>query len=158
MQTRSPNWPTAAILMVALVAIAATVLAGPSLGLDGETLRYVLGSEAGLGLVVLGVMRGLLDGRAAMLALVVLASATLPACSTAATAAPALITARDLTCRGGRVICRVTDRVCRTTGGPWVVPQSDAEREEWRAMGDGDDEPDGPTSGDDEAEGEAAEK
>ena len=34
---------------------------------------------------------------------------------------------RDLTCTGGRVVCRITDRICRGSGGPWVVPRSDEE-------------------------------
>lgn len=132
MQTRVPNWPTAAVLCTALIAIAATVLAGPSLGLDGETLRYLLSAEAGLGLIVTAIMRGLFQGGgAAVLALVVLSAATLTsACSSGAAAAPAVITARDLTCTGGRVVCRVLDRTCRATGGPWVVPQSAAELEQ----------------------------
>lgn len=134
MQTRSLSslsWPTAAVLCTALVVIAATMLAGPSLGLESETLRYLLSAEAGLGLLVTAIMRGLFSSAASVLALVVLSAATMTsACSSGAAAAPAVITARDLTCTGGRVVCRVLDRTCRATGGPWVVPQSAAELEQ----------------------------
>lgn len=36
-------------------------------------------------------------------------------------------TARDIGCRGGRWVCRWTDRACRLAGGPWVVPRSPEE-------------------------------
>lgn len=69
-------------------------------------------------------------GAGLAIALVILAaalSAATSGCSSGAAIAPAAITARDLTCRGGRVVCRVVDRVCRTSGGPWVVPRSSEE-------------------------------
>ena len=54
------EWPTAAVLMVAMLAIAATVLAGPALGMSADTLQTVLASEGILGAIALGVMRQLL--------------------------------------------------------------------------------------------------
>lgn len=61
------------------------------------------------------------------LALIIVAAACsvlTSGCQSAAAAGPIAITARDVTCRGGRVVCRLVDRVCRGTGGPWVVPRS----------------------------------
>lgn len=41
-----------------------------------------------------------------------------------AAAGSTAVTVRDVGCRGGRMVCRWTDRACRLTGGPWVVPRS----------------------------------
>lgn len=60
--TKRTNWPTAMVIVVAILAILATLLAGPSLGLDGETTKLALSAEGLLGAIVLGLMRGLRDG------------------------------------------------------------------------------------------------
>lgn len=44
--------------MVAMVCLAATVLAGPSLGVESETMTQVLATESGIGFVLLAFMRG----------------------------------------------------------------------------------------------------
>lgn len=143
------SWPTAVVLCVALLVIAATVLAGPSLGLDGESMHYVMGAESVLGVLVLGVMRGLFHGSTlALLVVLAVQSATLTGCTTAAAVAEGAPRVRDLTCRGTRLIARVADRTCRVTGGPWVVPRSDAELEEDEREG-------GPTSGGEDADRES---
>ena len=57
---------------------------------------------------------------------------------TAAQGAAALGTAgmaRNEGCTGGRMVCRLMDRTCRTTGGPFVVPRSADEIEADRAAG-----------------------
>lgn len=54
------QWPTAAVLIAALIVIGATLLAGPALGLSPETLHSALASEGLLSAVVLGAMRQLL--------------------------------------------------------------------------------------------------
>ncbi|MCA8979415.1 MAG: hypothetical protein KDC14_05275 [Planctomycetes bacterium] len=42
---------------------------------------------------------------------------------------------RDVTALGLRLGCRVSDRMSRATGGPWVVPRTDEERAEDAAAG-----------------------
>ena len=42
-------------------------------------------------------------------------------------AAGVALKVRDVGCTGGRVVCRIMDRTCRGSGGPWVVPRSDEE-------------------------------
>lgn len=66
-------------------------------------------------------------------ALLILALALALGGCTAAQVATAGVTAlkiRDLSCGGARVVARLSDRVCRGAGGPWVVPRSEAERSE----------------------------
>lgn len=159
MKAPGVSWPTVAFLMFAIAAIVATLLAGPALGLEAETLKFALSGEGLIAAIVLGFMRGLREGASMLLAFVLAGSLAiaLPACTTVANAGPAVLKARDLTCSGTRIVARVVDRACRVSGGPWVVPQSDEERAEWRAMSGGDDEAPGPTSGDEsggEAEGQ----
>lgn len=64
MPHRPPHiaWPTAAVLIAVLLTTAAIALAGPSLGLDDETLVALLGGGGAIGALVLAVMRGLLGG------------------------------------------------------------------------------------------------
>lgn len=56
------SWQTALIVCVAIVAIASTAILGPLAGLDAETLRYVLGAQGAIGVIVAGVSRALLGG------------------------------------------------------------------------------------------------
>lgn len=56
------SWPTALVICIAIVAIVVTILAGPALGLDPETLKSVVGAQGILAAVVAGVMRQLLGG------------------------------------------------------------------------------------------------
>lgn len=85
------TWPTAAVLIVVVIAIAATLLAGPSLGWTGEDLAKLLATEGGIGAVLLALMRSLLGGggggptagggiAGALLALVIGASTLTTAC------------------------------------------------------------------------------
>lgn len=148
------SWPTAAVLMTLIVAIVATVLFSPSLGVDTDTILTMVGGESVLGAAILAWMRGIGQGPtggAAALALVLFASAL---ASTGCTATQAAMVAapkvRDLTCGGMRVAARLSDRVCRAAAGPWVVPRSEAERTEdanvelWSMPTAGGAEPDSP--------------
>lgn len=85
---RSISWPTAVVLCVAILVIGATLLAGPALGLEAETMHFALGSESVIGFVVLALTRKLLDKDAGdggalvmLLAITVGAAITLGACS-----------------------------------------------------------------------------
>lgn len=77
---RRIQWPTAAVLMTGIVVLGATLLAGPSLGLNTDDLIGALFGEGALLGLVTASMRGLLkprDGGAALLLLgVVAATAT----------------------------------------------------------------------------------
>ena len=68
-------------------------------------------------------------------ALLILALALSSGCTAAqvATAGVTAIKVRDLTCGGARVVARLSDRVCRGSGGPWVVPRTEDEQAEDRA-------------------------
>ncbi len=57
------SWPTAAVLCVAIVCLALTIVLGPYLGLDAETLRFVLGAEGVIGASIAALMRSLLNGK-----------------------------------------------------------------------------------------------
>lgn len=75
-------------------------------------------------------------GSSAVLALVLAAGAVASqGCSSTTAAAGIALKTRDVGCTGGRIVCRVLDRTCRGSGGPWVVPRSDAEVEADRAAG-----------------------
>lgn len=56
-----------------------------------------------------------------------------------ASTSPTLIKARDLTCSGARVVCRVVDRACRASGGPAVLEEPDAEDEDAEETAGGED-------------------
>ena len=53
------SWPTAAVLIVAILAILALLLAGPVLGVDSETVQWLLGVTGIGGTGLAGVLRGL---------------------------------------------------------------------------------------------------
>lgn len=55
------SWPAALVLSVGFVCLASTALFGKHLGLDGETLRFVLGGEGALGMAIAALMRPLLN-------------------------------------------------------------------------------------------------
>lgn len=53
------SWPTAAVLIVLTLAIAAIAIVGPLTGLDGDALRFTLGGTSIVGVLLAGVMRAL---------------------------------------------------------------------------------------------------
>lgn len=53
------SWPTAAVLIVLTLAIAAIAVVGPLTGLDGDALRFVLGGTSIVGVLLAGIMRAL---------------------------------------------------------------------------------------------------
>lgn len=53
------SWPTAAVMIATVLALAALVLAGPALGVSAETMRLILGGVGSAGAVLLAAMRGL---------------------------------------------------------------------------------------------------
>jgi len=57
---RIQSWPTAIVLIVALVALAAAYLAGPSLGVPAESHAELVGALGALAAIVLGLMRSIL--------------------------------------------------------------------------------------------------
>ena len=60
---KSIQWPTALVVCVTIVSLAATIVLGPLAGLDRETLHLVLGSEGVLGTAIAGLMRALFDNK-----------------------------------------------------------------------------------------------
>lgn len=60
MTTRTLSWPTAIVILVAIVALAATAILGPLAGLDADTLATLLGAEGAIGATVAGLCRALL--------------------------------------------------------------------------------------------------
>jgi hypothetical protein len=48
------QWPTAAVIMTTIVALTTLALAGPSLGLSDDILRYALGGAGGVGALIAG--------------------------------------------------------------------------------------------------------
>lgn len=55
------QWPTAAILIAALVLIAAAYLFGPRLGVSPDAQKMLVGGIGAVGAIVLAIMRGVLS-------------------------------------------------------------------------------------------------
>lgn len=55
------SWPTAVVVCVAIAAVVTTALVGPSVGLDSDTIRLLLGAQGAIGALVAGLMRQLLS-------------------------------------------------------------------------------------------------
>lgn len=127
------SWQTTIVLCVAIVAITVTLIVGPLLEVDAETLKIALGGEGLLSAIVLGLMRpAWRNGAQVLLAVVIAAAATtLTGCAGGAPTSETAIRVRDVTCAGAAVACRTVDRLCRSTGGPPVIESTsggDSER------------------------------
>jgi hypothetical protein len=55
------SWPTAAVICVTIAAVVATALAGPSVGLDAETIATLLSAQGVIGALAAGLLRQLLS-------------------------------------------------------------------------------------------------
>ncbi len=53
------SWPTAVVLCVAMLALLALLLAGPTLGVSPDVLPWLVGGGAAVGAPLLAAMRGL---------------------------------------------------------------------------------------------------
>ena len=152
-QLKSFKWPLTLIVVTGLIIVGVILIGGNALGIPESTQTTVLHWAGGVGTLAAAPLAFLLSfltrdenhngtpdflegklgngggGLAVLLALGLtgIASTGCTASQAALVAAPKV---RDLTCGGVRVAARLSDRVCRAAGGPWVVPRSPAEREE----------------------------
>ncbi len=55
------SWPTAAVIIATIAAVVATALAGPSVGLDAETIATLLSAQGVIGALAAGLLRQLLS-------------------------------------------------------------------------------------------------
>lgn len=124
MMTSKISWQTTVVMIVAIVAITATVLIGGWLGFDAQTMQGVIGGEGLIAAIVLGLMRPAWPRGGAEALLVVMiaaAAATLTGCAGGQPTTQSGMRVRDATCSGAAVVCRTVDRLCRATGGPAVI-------------------------------------
>lgn len=128
-------------IISAVVGLALVGFGGWLLGEHGEEGWVIV--LAGLGVIGGGLGTALMPSvrekgppPTAVLALILAAgSVAAQGCTQATAAAGIALKTRDVGCTGGRIVCRVLDRTCRGSGGPWVVPRSAEEQEADRAAG-----------------------
>ncbi len=147
------KWPLTLIVVTALLIVGVILIGGTALGIPETTQTTVLHWVGGVGTLVAAPLAFLFaflardenhdgtpdfledklrnggGGLLVLLAVGLVAAVVSTGCTAAQSAMVAAPKVRDLTCGGVRVAARLSDRLCRASGGPWVVPRSAAERE-----------------------------